>query len=162
MDTVQLFNQRKGGASMENGFWFKSNQFKLQQGEEEQTNVGCFGKSLAEWLSIELSKAGYKTDVIPEDWGWCVMCESSEFLLWIGCSSMNYDNDDGNGKEIALDVNTIIWHVFTEIEVPFFMLKSQMKKWVGRLDLASPINKLNQEVKSILKSNNAICFCDEP
>jgi hypothetical protein len=146
---------------MESKFWFKSNQFTLQKGEEDQTNPGCFGKSLAEWLAIEFSKIGYKTKIIPEDWGWCVMCERGEFLLWIGCASMDFDFDE-DSEDSPKDVNTIIWHVFTEIEIPFFMFKSHIKKLFGHLDVFTPLNKLNQEINTVLKSNESIHFCDEP
>ena len=143
-------------------YWFKSAQFKLQDGEEEQTNPDCFGKSLAEWLSTEFSKLGYETEVIPEDWGWCVMCERNDFLLWIGCGSMITTEVNEGDTDSLPDVNDIVWHVFTEIEIPFFMLKSHMKKLLGQLDLSSPVNKLNKEINAVLCSNESISFCEEP
>jgi len=60
------------------------------------------------------------------------------------------------------DVNDIVWHVFTEIEIPFFMLKSHVKKLLGQLDLSSPVNKLNKEIDGVLSSNESIIFCEEP
>jgi len=147
---------------MANGYWFKSGQFKIQEGEEEETNPGCYGKSLAEWISGEFSGLGYHTQVIAEDWGWCVMCTRGEYLLWIGCGSMFTDDIAAGSPENPPDANEITWYVFTMIEVPFFMVKSLLKKWTGRLDLKTPLEKLKAELDSVLASNKNLAFCDEP
>ena len=148
---------------MEKGFWFKSEIFPIEQGEDVETNPLCFGKSLASWLSEKFSEIGYKTEIIPEDWGWCVVCESKGYLLWLGCGCMateelveNYNGDNPpKGSEV-------IWHVFSNIEVPFFNFKALCQKWTGKLDLDTPLKKLNSNLESVLKSESAVEFCDEP
>jgi hypothetical protein len=147
---------------MESKYWFRSAQFKIQDAEDEFTNPGRFGKSLAQWLSAEFSALGYETEVIPEDWGWCVMCVRGEFLLWIGCGCVQSDGLLDSTHVIPLDESAIVWHIFTEVEVPFFKIKSLLRKWVGNLDLASPLNRLNHQLHMIIKSNESISLCEEP
>lgn len=147
---------------MESNYWFRSAQFKIQAKEDEFTNPGRFGKSLAEWLSAEFSALGYETEVIPEDWGWCVMCIRNEFLLWIGCGCVQPDDVFESTQENPPNENAIVWHIFTEAEVPFFKIKSLVRKWLGDLDLASPLCKLNQQLHTVVTSNESIAFCDEP
>ena len=106
-----------------NKYWFKSSQFKLQENEEEFTNPGCFGKSLAEWISKKLSLLGYDTEVIPEDWGWCVMCQRGDYLLWVGCGNILIDNILDSSLDNPPDEDEIIWHVFIELEFLFTCLK---------------------------------------
>ena len=56
----------------------------------------------------------------------------------------------------------IVWHVFTVIEVPFFMLKFIFRKLTGKLDLLTPLQKLNSELRVVLSSEKSIVFCEEP
>jgi hypothetical protein len=52
----------------------KSNKFPVLPGEEKEiVNDGMYGKALAEYLQVELSKRGYSVPfVCAEDWGWWV------------------------------------------------------------------------------------------
>ncbi len=148
---------------LESSYWFKSELFEIASNEDEQTNPGCYGKSLATWLSVELSKLGYDTEVIPEDWGWCVICAYDEYLLWVGCSAMQSETLIENYREgFPPKGNEVIWHVFSEIEVPFFKLKSLIRKWLGKLDVEAPLGNLNNELDKILSSERDIHFCTEP
>lgn len=144
---------------MESRYWFRSDKFSIEKGEDEETNPLCFGKSLANWLSHKMSECGYQSEVIPEDWGWCVMCESNGYLLWLGCGciiSEEYNEDDTpQGSEV-------VWHVFSHIEIPFFHYKTLLKKLSGKLVLDTQLDKLNQQLDAVLKSEPAIIFCDEP
>lgn len=150
-------------SGMEKGFWFTSEIFPIEVGEDTETNPLCFGKSLAVWLEKKLLELGYTTEIIPEDWGWCVMCQSSEYLLWVGCSCIITEEQmqvyEGDNPPKGSEV---VWHAFSSIEIPFFNLKSLFKKWTGRLDLDTPLETLNINLASILKSEAAIKFCDEP
>ena len=143
-------------------YWFKSDQFNIQDGEEELTNPGRFGKSLAEWISSELSILEYETEVIPEDWGWCVMCSRNEYLLWVGCGNVLTEEVLNSTQDNPPDEKEIIWHVYTCIEIPFYRLKSKLKKIFGFLDTTAPKRKLDQEVKGILIANKTLSFCEEP
>ena len=117
---------------MKSGYWFKSALFEIEPNEDEETNPGCYGKLLAFWLSEEFAKLGYETEVIPEDWGWCVMCVYDEYLLWLGCGAMQLDELLENYEEgKPLKGSDVVWHVFPQIEVPFFKFKSLIKKWRG-------------------------------
>lgn len=66
---------------------FESNAFPVIEGEDEETNPGIFGRSLAEWLSSQLERRGVATSaVIPEDFGWCVPI-AGPGKLYVACSS---------------------------------------------------------------------------
>jgi hypothetical protein len=139
------------------GYSFTSDLFEVEQGEDEETNPGCFGKALAEWLAVKLSTFGYETHVIPEDWGWCVMCRTGAYLLWVGCCAMHdedyYENYDPNAPPDGKDIE---WYAFAHIEVPFFMLTSTLRKWFGHLDINTPHRKLAAELYSILSDEAGI------
>jgi hypothetical protein len=56
---------------MTRGYWFTSDLFQIQKGEDEETNPGCYGKELGNWLCEKLKSFGYDVEeLIPEDWGW--------------------------------------------------------------------------------------------
>ncbi|ENM5764229.1 hypothetical protein V9R53_003921 [Vibrio mimicus] len=147
---------------MESGYSFKSTKFEIEKNEDEETNPGRYGKQLAYWLSDEFTKLGYQTDVFPDDWGWRVVCESNDYLLWLGCGSMldeetleSYqEGKPPEGKEV-------VWHVFPVIEVPFSSFKVIINKWFGKLDLETPLKKLDKELQHILSSQVEIELCEE-
>jgi hypothetical protein len=67
---------------------FKSAAFDIAPGEDDATNPGIFGKSLAEWLSGELRARGLPAgEVIAEDFGWCIRVESKPHALYVACAS---------------------------------------------------------------------------
>lgn len=149
---------------MNKGHWFTSSIFEITKGEDESTNPACFGKSLAEWLCEKFKAIGYNNaEVIPEDWGWCVMCSTNEVMLWVGCCNVqteallnSYDPDfPPHGSEV-------IWHTFPYAEVPVFTFKSYIKKILGRLSIQEPLNKLDVELETILKAEPGLNFCPEP
>ncbi len=148
---------------MEKGYWFKSDLFKIQAGEDEVTNPFCFGKELAEWLCLKLKKLGYEADVIPEDWGWCVMCVHDDYSLWVGCGIIqDEDSLESYDPEKPPTGREVVWHIFSHIEVPFFMFKSLIRKWTGKLDTKSPLIKLRMELEEILTKEKRIKLCKEP
>jgi hypothetical protein len=149
---------------MEQGYWFKSDLFQITKGEDDETNPGCYGRDLGNWLRIKFQGLGYDVEeVIPDDWGWCVMCYRSDYLLWIGCvailSDDFYETYDPNKPPEGKDV---VWHVFPEIEIPFFYIKSQFRKLIGKLDTNKPLRKLDNELKYLLESESQIELCEEP
>jgi hypothetical protein len=82
---------------------FKSDAFAVSPGEDEATNPGVFGKTLAEWLAGELRARGWAAgEVIAEDFGWCVPVPSKPHALYVACASA----DDHPGA----------WRVFTFAE----------------------------------------------
>jgi len=121
------------------GFYLKSNLFNIVDGEDEQTNPHRYGKELSNWLSEKLKDLGYETEVIPEDWGWCVMCKRKPFMLWVGC---------GNIDEVEKE--DIIWHCFVEAEISIF------KKIFRKINTKGAIDKLSNELKEIFESEKKI------
>lgn len=82
---------------------FHTDFFQREHGETEETNPGCYGKALAQWLAKNLRERGVAVEgVIPEDFGWVVMVSRKPFMLWLGCG-----NTDGSTTE---------WHVFAVAE----------------------------------------------
>jgi len=73
---------------------FQSDGFPVTPGEDERTNPGIYGESLAEWLRLELGKAGVPArDVIAEDFGWCVPVKSTQ-SVYVACAS----SEDGTNQ----------------------------------------------------------------
>jgi hypothetical protein len=67
-------------------FWFRSSLFEIEPGEDEETNPLRFGRQLARWLRERLVAEGRAVEeVVPEDWGWCLVVQRKPFLLWVGC-----------------------------------------------------------------------------
>jgi hypothetical protein len=66
---------------------FKSLQFEIVPGEDEETNPGIFGLRLAEFVTERLNEVGYKATPIEEDWGICVLLTHPDFESFVGCSS---------------------------------------------------------------------------
>lgn len=144
---------------MKQGHWFTSEKFEIIKDEDLETNPGCYGKSLAIWLGDHLYELGYKTEVIPEDWGWCVLCHNPKFSLWVGCGVMQTEDFDPNNPPSG---SSVVWHVFPHIEVPIFMFKSKIQKLLGKLDTKTPLQKLSSELTQILESEPEVKFCAEP
>jgi hypothetical protein len=135
-------------------YWFKSTLFDIEPGEDEETNPQCYGKQLSSWLKDELSDLGYDVeDVIPEDWGWCVMCSREPYWLWVGCGCL-VEETDSDAQEVIPNKDKIVWHCFVEAEVPFF--KSIFKK----ADTTEGVRKLASDLESLLKSRTEITLLE--
>jgi hypothetical protein len=149
---------------MEVGFWFKSDLFQIGIDEGREATPGCYGRALGHWLCAHFRKLGYDAkELIPEDWGWCVMCTRKPYMLWIGCGAVLPDEFyENHAPDAQPTVEDIVWHVFPHIEVPFMYLKSWIKKSIGRLDIHQPLYELNSELKNILESEPRIELCDTP
>ena len=91
------------------------------------------------------------------------MCVYGGYLLWIGCGVVDIRGGTENYEDNTIPKGSdMVWHVFTTAEIPFFMFKSLVRKWMGRLDLITPLEKLNTELDAILKAEPEIIFCEEP
>src|SRR5688572_21757160 len=92
------------------GYWFRSTLFSVEPGEDENTNPRCYGKQPAHWLRTQLEKCGYSVvEAIPEDWGWCVMCQRDPFLLWVGCRNRS-DYDTAKPEDPPPRQEDLLWH----------------------------------------------------
>ena len=66
---------------------FESAAFVVIPGEDEQTNPGIFGKSLAFWLAEQLRSAGFSAgEIIAEDFGWCIAVDAPPHSLYVACA----------------------------------------------------------------------------
>jgi len=112
---------------------FTSDFFKPIAGEEEETNPGCLGKALAQWLAAKLKERGLSVEeVIPEDFGWVVMVSRKPITLWVGCG-----NKDGSTTE---------WTVFPVAEV------SALQRLFKRGDQAAEIERLRTHLAELVPS----------
>jgi hypothetical protein len=74
---------------------FESGAFPVVRGEDEQTNPGIYGKSLAIWLAEQLRSAGLPAgDVFAEDFGWCIRVDSSPHGLYLACAGTGEGPDE--------------------------------------------------------------------
>lgn len=109
---------------------FESTAFNVADGEDEETNPGIYGKSLAIWLASQLQVS--EEDVIAEDFGWCVPVKSSSHRLYVACSS----EDDRKDR----------WRVFVFAEGGF------VARLLGRdtraADVASLFSRIKQNTGS--------------
>lgn len=149
---------------MNSTYWFTSDLFTVEPGEDEETNPACFGKALGNWLCQKFKDLGYEdANKIAEDWGWCVMCKRDSYFLWVGCGSILIETSMGNfNPTLPPDNSDIVWHVFTQVEVPFFFFKSNFLRLLGKLDTKTAYEKLNRDLKQILEQEPGIHFCEEP
>src|SRR5204863_4211217 len=66
---------------------FECAAFAVIPGEDEQTNPGIYGKSLALWLAERLRSAGFAAGaIIAEDFGWCIPVDSKPHSLYVACA----------------------------------------------------------------------------
>lgn len=73
---------------------FESAAFAVTPGEDEQTNPGIYGKSLALWLAEQLRSAGFSTGaIIAEDFGWCIPVDSKPHSLYVACAGTGEKQD---------------------------------------------------------------------
>lgn len=134
---------------------FTSDLFEVEPGEDEQTNPHRYGKRLSHWLAEKLFDNGYpNVEVIPEDWGWCVMCSRQPFLLWIGCG--NSESIETIENPEPLETQEIVWQCFVVTEVPFW------KRIFGRPETKTSENELDKKLLALLSSEPRIRMVECP
>lgn len=138
-----------------NGYWFKSSLFEVDPREDEETNPRRYGRQLAHWLRPRLEQRGYAVaDVFAEDWGWCVMCQSNPFSLWVGCGNM--EDFQAKPEDPPPSGESVIWHCFPAAKVPL------LARAFGRVDAAPALERLDADLGEILASDPSITFVSEP
>ena len=134
---------------------FKSTLFQIEPGEDSETNPHRYGKQLARWLGDRLAGIGYsRVDVIPEDWGWCVMCQREPFSLWVGCG--NSETMETLENPELFKTQPIIWQCFVVAEVPL------LKRIIGKPDTTPSESKLHGELTRLLSSEPEIQMVECP
>lgn len=135
-------------------FWFKSDLFDIEPGEDDDINPRIYGRQLANWLKQRLEESGYKVEpVILEDWGRCLMLTRDPFRLWIGCGNVTDLEDDAAAAPAGTEV---VWTCFTEAEIPFW------KRLFGKPDTGPAIEKLTATLESIFANEPRIQQVPEP
>lgn len=116
---------------------FQSSRFEVMQDEDELTNPGIFGRSLAEWVAHELPTHGYRAlgDVIPEDFAWCVPVAAEDCELYVACANA----EDG-------------WQAYV------FADCGLMERLAGRDQRASAVAGLYSAVRTILEDAPGISY----
>lgn len=110
---------------------FTADFFTPLPGEEEQTNPGCYGQALAQWMADRLRERGVSVEgLIPEDFGWVVMISRRPFMLWLACS-----NTDGS---------IIEWTVYPVAEL------SVMQRLFKRVDPAPELERLRTHLAELV------------
>ena len=134
--------------------FFKTDLFEVEEGEDAETNPEIYGKQFASWLKSRFSDLGYDVgEIIPEDWGWCVMCERNPDMLWVGCASF-IDGDVEEGK--LPDKKDIIWHCFATSETPL------LKRLFSKGSNQSKLEKLKQELEQVIHEEVSFKIVQEP
>lgn len=116
---------------------FQSSRFEIVQDEDQLTNPGIYGRSLAEWMASELPTRGYRAlgEVIPEDFAWCVPVAADDCELYIACANA----DDG-------------WQAYV------FADCGLMARLAGRDPRAEAVAGLYAAVRAILENAPGINF----
>jgi hypothetical protein len=136
--------------------WFKASQFQISSGEDEETNPLCYGKALATWLRGKLIALGYAVEeVIPEDWGWCVMCQRKPFMLWVGCSNI-HGYVQSRPEEPPPRGDEVVWSCIVVAEVPL------LGRLFKRPDTNAATSRLFAQVEQVLGSEPDVVFVEEP
>ncbi len=108
---------------------FKSSQFDIVLGEDDETNPEIYGLRLSEFITEQLKASGYIAEPIAEDWGRCVLLQHPDFESFVGCSS--YREKD-------------------EWLVQISPYKPIVRKWFKKYDTVSWVEKLATTVEHAL------------
>lgn len=119
-------------------FNFTSSAFKVIPSEDKNINPGVLGKALSEWIANQLNHSKYEiSEVLEEDFGYCLMVKRDPYWLWIGCagfSDFQYP-ENGLSEKVAarFPLETIEWSVWVTTE----------RGWLSRL-----FNKDNRDAEA--------------
>jgi hypothetical protein len=117
---------------METHVQFRSDQFPPYDSEQYEVNPGRYGKRLAEFLRLGLTKRGFEVDEpVAEDWGWIVPIKNNAFRLWIGCG--NYDEYPNDG-----------FLCFIEPHTPF------IRRFLRRINVTDRVRELRDALDELL------------
>lgn len=115
-----------------NQVWIRSTSFKVEEGEDAETNKGIYGKAFAQWLARKLQENGEQViDIVAEDWGRCILLKENPHTF-IGCA-----NRWGETTE---------WGVFVEVK------EGLLKGIFGGGNSGNEVQRLEELLEKILKA----------
>ena len=109
-----------------------------------------YGRQLSNWLRRKFIDLGYDVEeVIPEDFGWLVLCQRKPYSLGVACVSyVDYENTkEDDPPPRAQDVT---WCCSVFVEVPFF------KGLFTRIDTTDGTKNLGGQLLDLLQSEPKI------
>lgn len=120
----------------------RSSKFPILPGEKEElVNDGMYGKALAEYLQIELTKRDYHAPfVCCEDWGWWVELKTAPFGFGVCIYFLAEDNSQTD---------------FICTDSTFGPRKWSWKKF-RFVDTSSYVNKLQEDLKAIFLDDDDV------
>jgi hypothetical protein len=133
-------------------YFFRSDLFEIEAGEDAETNPLCFGKQLAHWLREKLIEKGYSDEeVIAEDWGWCVMCAREPFYLWVGCVSV-HDYTKTLPTDPLPKGKDVTWACLPTADTPWF------RGLFKRVDPMPALERLTRDLYAVLSTEPRIAL----
>ncbi len=135
-------------------YWFRSTRFRVEPGEDSDTNPGTFGKQLVAWIAAALRDRGYAdAEEVAEDWGWAVVCQGRPFYLYVACGNLLEEIGENGPKRVADDA--IIWGAYATADRPLFA------RWRG-IDVDTAVARLDAALGEMLRDDPEIHFVPEP
>ncbi len=106
---------------------FRSENFRIDPTEDEETNPFLYGRSLAQWLRSKLTSLGYTPEeVIPEDFGWIVVLSRGSGMLWVGCVNDHHhlyaQVTQETKSSYVPDAEPVTWTVWVNVDNPMWSL----------------------------------------
>lgn len=118
---------------MKTQFKFTSSAFPEYSEGDDALKLGIQSRRLAEFLSTQLTEAGYVVlGIFPESWGWVVELENEDFPLSVSCCNLP---DAPNTFICAIDPSTKF-----------------VRRWFERIATSSVVVPLGDVVETILSS----------
>jgi hypothetical protein len=137
-------------------YWFKTDLFQIEPGEDEEINPRIYGRQFARWLRAQLEAAGYAPEpVIAEDWGRCIVVSREPFRLWVGCGNV-MDLAEPKPDDPPPSSEAIVWTCFAEAEVPLW------KRLFNKPDTAPALARLNAALATLFAAEPRIRLVEEP
>ena len=132
-----------------------SSKFRIQIGEDNETNPLLYGRELAEWLQTELRNSyAAIEEVIPEDCGWCVVCERKPHRLFIVVVNI-IDQELVDAIARQESPEEVLWYVEPFVRVSFWHGRETRRK----LDQA--LERLYTRVQEVLAREQEIRVLSE-